>query len=241
MVALFLGLFTLTAAVEFTYDDQAEWLTFSGSQCGGDRQSPINIDTDDVEDDDNSLIKLVFTNYDQDHNGEFENTATNVEFVPDTLDATLTNHLGMYTLMQFHLHWGEDDTEGSEHQVDDEQLAAEIHFVHLKQGPSPSDTAGDTFSVVAVLREARDQAITGTVWEKLNPVPTDFESSITVDDFVYEDLLPSNQDYYQYEGSLTTPLCNETVQWFVLQNTIDTPKTAWICWGMSRKMKRGIS
>ena len=223
MIALSLGVFTLTTAVEFTYDDQTEWLTFTGSQCGGDRQSPINIDTDDVEDDD-SLIKLVFTNYDQQVDGEFENTATNVEFVPDTLDATLTNHLGTYILLQFHLHWGEDDTEGSEHQVDDEQFAAEVHFVHLKQGSSPSDTAGDTFSVVAVLCEARDQAITGTVWEKLSPVPTDFESSITVDDFVYEDLLPTNRDNYQYEGSLTTPLCNETVQWFVLQNTIDIPK-----------------
>ena len=41
-----------TEAVDFSYDNQAEWPTFEGSSCGGNRQSPINVDTDEVEEDD---------------------------------------------------------------------------------------------------------------------------------------------------------------------------------------------
>ena len=37
------------------------------------------------------------------------------------------------------------------------------------------------------------------------------------------DLLPKNLDYYFYEGSLTTPDCDEIVQWFVLKQTISVP------------------
>ena len=214
--------FGVASAVEFNYDDQSVWLTFPGSSCGGNRQSPIDINTDGTEDDDD-FTALKFNDYDVAVDGEFENRATNVEFVPDTLGASIENKFGKYILQQFHFHWGRDDTEGSEHTVDGDQFSAEIHFVHLKESASPSDTAGDTFSVVAVFCKAADIPISG-VWSELSPVPTDFEEENTVEDLIYDDLLPSNRDYYHYEGSLTTPLCNETVQWFVLKNTINIPQ-----------------
>ncbi len=219
---LSLAFISLGAAVEFNYLDQDEWLEFPGSQCGGMRQSPINIDTDDTEENDD-LISLKFPQWNMRVDGEFENKATNVEFVPDELKATFVNNFGTYVVQQFHLHWGKDDTEGSEHRVDNTQSAAEIHFVTLKEGASPTGTAGDTYAVVAVLCEAADIAVSG-IWDKLSPIPTTFESSNPVCDIEYDELLPSNRDYYQYEGSFTTPLCNETAQWFVMKNTIDVPK-----------------
>ena len=208
-------------SAKFNYHDQTAWLKFPGSHCDGKRQSPININTKEVMKS-SDLIALKFDKYDHPVAGEFKNMGTNVEFVPGQTGATLTNHLGTYILKQFHFHWGKGACEGSEHQFDGNQYAAEIHFVHLKQGASPSDTAGDTFSVVAVLCKASDIPISG-VWAKLSPVPTEHEDSHPVSDLVYDELLPENRDYYQYEGSLTTPLCNETVQWFVLKNTIDIP------------------
>ena len=209
-------------SAKFNYHDQTAWLKFPGSNCDGKRQSPININTEEVKKS-SPLIALKFDKYDHPVAGEFTNMGTNVEFVPGQTGATLTNHLGTYILKQFHFHWGKDACEGSEHRVNRKQFAAEIHFVHLKQGASPSDTAGDTLSVIAVLCKATDTPISG-VWDQLSPVPTKHEAKNPISDFVYSDLLPENRDYYHYEGSLTTPLCNETVQWFVLKNTIDIPK-----------------
>ena len=38
------------------------------------------------------------------------------------------------------------------------------------------------------------------------------------------DLFPNNRGYYFYEGSLTTPDCDEIVQWFVFKHTIEVPQ-----------------
>ena len=35
------------------------------------------------------------------------------------------------------------------------------------------------------------------------------------------DLLPADRSYYRFPGSLTTPLCNEGVEWYVMKNPIE--------------------
>jgi carbonic anhydrase len=35
------------------------------------------------------------------------------------------------------------------------------------------------------------------------------------------DLLPTDRSYYRFPGSLTTPLCNEGVEWYVMKNPIE--------------------
>ncbi|XP_046839824.1 carbonic anhydrase 2-like [Xenia sp. Carnegie-2017] len=38
---------------------------------------------------------------------------------------------GTYQLAQFHFHWGNDSTKGSEHTVNGKKYAAELHLVHV--------------------------------------------------------------------------------------------------------------
>ncbi len=38
------------------------------------------------------------------------------------------------------------------------------------------------------------------------------------------DLLPVDRSYYRFPGSLTTPICNEGVQWFVMKHPIEMSK-----------------
>jgi carbonic anhydrase len=38
------------------------------------------------------------------------------------------------------------------------------------------------------------------------------------------DLLPSNHNYYTFDGSLTTPPCTEGVSWYVLETPVSFSK-----------------
>ena len=148
-----------------------------------------------------------------------------MKFVPDSTEpvATLTTHQGTYELQEVVFHWGSTSTGGSEHQVDGEQFAAEIQFVHLKQGASLDDIADDTYSIAAVLCDAVSGMVTG-VWSDFSPVPTVGDPT-PVRSLKYADLLPptTDREYYQYKGSHTTPPYTENVQWYVMQNTIRIP------------------
>ena len=200
------------------------WPLFLGSQCRGLRQSPINTQTAQVNAN-NALFPLTFHNYNEQLDGEFVNVGTTVRFVLNAgAKMAVSNHKGIYDLWRIDFHWGNDETEGSEHRVNGVKYAAEIQFVHLKQGVPPGSTDPDAYSIVSVLaNQVSGTPAANSVWSSLS-VPTQHATSNTVSTSQYDDLLPANRDYYYYEGSFTTPLCTENVQWFVLQNTIDIPE-----------------
>ena len=104
--------------------------------------------------------------------------------------------------------------------------AAEIQFVHLKRCVPPGSTDPDTYFIVSVLADVDSGAprapAAGSVWSTLS-VPKPHATTTSVSGSQYDELLPTNQNYYYYEGSFTTPLCTENVEWFVLKNTINIP------------------
>ena len=165
----------------------------------------------------------MLSRWDEQRQGIFENTGTSVKFTPNEGEsvATTRNSVGMYNVLQFHMHWGQNDNIGSEHVVDDDPASAEIHFVHRKN--SGPDNAGDAFAVVGVMAVAEDMEITG-VWSSLNVEDIQDSDGETSTSVRFSDFLPDDLSYYHYNGSLTTPGCNEIVQWFLLQNTISIPK-----------------
>ena len=188
------------------------------------QMSPINIVTGAVHIN-SSLIPLQFDNqWDVKNNGTFRNIGRRVQFSP-AIPATTTNSLGTYVLNNFHMHWGPEKDEGSEHTIDGERAEMEIHFVHTKQG-ADDITQKDYYAVIAVLAEVDISAPLTGPWEILNvPMVQPINSTeIQVSGIDYNDLLPKNRDYYYYPGSLTAPPCNETVQWFVLKEKITVPR-----------------
>ena len=215
----------VASQLDYNYEDQAAWANLPGSFCGtGRRQSPINIEMASVQESSTLFQNLIFNGYDRMVDGSLANTGHNVQFNPSSSapGASVMNHEGTYNLLQFHLHWGEAQDDGSEHRVNGSQYGAEIHFVH--RSTNASSTAGNALTVVGVFAVA-DSAAPAGIWQQLMPVPTGYGTSSSVTGIRYSDLLPTNRDYYYYEGSLTTPLCNETVQWFVLKDTIQIPES----------------
>ena len=212
---------SMAESADFSYTAQNEWPGICVEGNTG-RQSPINIDTEKVKS--AGLTPLMFS-YDffKEIEGEFENTCQNVEFTPDdSVNAIVSTPVGQYKLLQFHFHWGRKSGEGTEHLVDGRAEEFEIHFVCEQVGGS-DPTAGDALAVIAVRGEVKNIPISG-IFETLDASEiTEVDETIPVSEVVLADLLPKNCDYFFYEGSLTTPDCDEIVQWFVLKYKIQVP------------------
>ena len=219
---------TFTAAtvenIRFFYDRQTEWSGICNANNQA-RQSPIDITTANTETNGN-LIELQFNKWDINVSGVFSNTGQNLQFDLNDTDLVRTrNHLGTYILQQFHMHWGNRTGVGSEHRIDGIQQEMEVHFVHTLEG-TRDKTLRHYYTVIAVLVQADNSLSTSSPpWSIINASSVqEFPMNRSVSAFVLNQLLPATQDYYYYEGSLTTPPCNETVAWFVMKNTIRMPQ-----------------
>jgi len=117
-----------------------------------------------------------------------------------------------YDLVQYHFHTP------SEHAVEGQRSAMEAHFVHAKEGG---------YGVVGVLLSAGPEDAAAPlvdITQNMPPVPGG--PPVQRDDLDARKFLPPTLDYWRYEGSLTTPGCAETVDWFVLRATLAVPASA---------------
>ena len=207
---------------DFSYYDQNLW---SGECNTGQRQSPINIDTNRVEC--RAYLKplLLSHEYYTYISGTWENTGHTVKFTPaNHIKAYMLTPVGTYKLVQVHIHWGQSQRVGSEHLVQGHSADFELHFVHKKVG-AVDQTARDYNAVLSVRGYGTSAAPWTHTLNQLNTIHIEdygYKSIVTIN---LSSLLPTNPflDYFYYEGSLTTPDCNERVQWFVVKNTISVP------------------
>ena len=93
----------------------------------------------------------------------------------------------------------------SEHTVDGESFPAELHLVH-------ADSA-ENLAVVGVLFTLGDP--NAVIQSILNGAPPVGETANTRIDLPAA--LPPDLSYYRYDGSKTTPPCDEPVDWYVLR------------------------
>lgn len=112
-----------------------------------------------------------------------------------------------FDLLQYHFHGP------SEHTIDGRHATGELHLVH-------QNDAGE-LAVVGVFIElgAYNPAFAPIV-DNLPSGPGESVhlENVTVD---IDELLPDDDKYYRYEGSLTTPPCWEDVRWFVMVEPIE--------------------
>ena len=112
-----------------------------------------------------------------------------------------------YALLQFHFH------RLSEHTVRGQPADMEVHLVHR-------DAAGNLAVVGVFLTAGRHNEALQQVWANM---PAEKGEKRLVDRVSVNaaDLLPADESYYSYTGSLTTPPCSEGVRWFVLSRPVE--------------------
>ncbi|XP_051523799.1 carbonic anhydrase 4-like [Myxocyprinus asiaticus] len=228
------------SAVAWCYHEPAcnftTWPKIVSDFCSGSKQSPIDIVTAKVQANSN-LTSFNFTGF-GDNTTFLAITNSGDSVVVKLDDSTMTvdggNLPGMYNSVQFHLHWGNGSSApGSEHTVDGKQFPMELHIVnvHSKYNGNVSsaiasnDTTG--LAVLSFFIEGTNDTSNTKSWKTLTSylsnvtnagdTTTDIMNQITMDSLL------GNVDrtkYYRYQGSLTTPSCNEVVIWTVFKDTI---------------------
>ncbi|XP_034563715.1 carbonic anhydrase 4-like [Notolabrus celidotus] len=227
----------------------SNWPTIPGSHCGGERQSPINIKTEGTVLN-KQLKDFTFTKFDEKHAIKYIiNTGHAVKCVlkDDMLEVSGGGLGHTYSTLQFHFHWGSTshDSEGSEHTVDSHRYPMEMHIVNKRKDLSLEEaiTTPNGLAVLGFFIKASDGTKSGGESEHHEPSPskptsdmdawkklTSYLSHIqnissqadVTEEISIDDLLGNvnRASYYRYNGSLTTPSCNEAVVWTIFKEPV---------------------
>jgi len=196
--------------VHFGYENNEEgpenWknLCEEFSACGGQAQSPINIETNNYKKSD----KLQAINFQYNtSNVDIINNGHTVQFNV-TGDNKIKFNNKNYKLLQFHFH------SLSEHTIDGKHYPAEIHFVHKNNDKD--------YAVISVLiKEGKENELLKKYLDKFPSKNGNFKTDEKLD---LNKLLPKEKNYYYYKGSLTTPPCSEVVSWYLMKSPIEASK-----------------
>jgi carbonic anhydrase len=174
----------------------------------GETQSPIDIETANAVPADLPAFEY---EYEQTEIVVINNGHT-IEMEYDTGSFMRFNER-LYELLQFHFH------SPSEHTIDGENFAMEMHLVHLCGRCLFNNEFGSITVLGVMIREGAHNDALDLFW---NELPAEADSEVHLDRvFNALQILPIDQSSYRYRGSLTTPACGEDVQWLVLQEPIE--------------------
>lgn len=173
----------------------------SYSTCSaGSQQSPVNL-TGAIE------AELPSLAIDWKTGGKMANTGHTIQI--EAAGGTLRRGDETYELLQYHVH------APSEHQVDGKSFPLEIHFVHKHPKTGALGVLG------VFVTPGANHAAFGKLAAAF---PLKAGEHVAVSDLNPADFLPSKLAYWAYEGSLTTPPCNEIVDWMVAAQPIEADK-----------------
>ncbi|KFP30461.1 Carbonic anhydrase 4, partial [Colius striatus] len=216
-------------------EDPRHWYE-TDMACNGNKQSPINIVTKNAVYDKN-LKPLNFEGYDVKGSSKWniENNGHTGKYFKVTFGTFPKIGGGglrrKYKAIEFHLHWGVQDVHqylpGSEHSIDGEKQAMELHIVHIREDVSDIAEAKEVPDGVAVLaffiKAEEENKNYVTLVNELQNVRYKGQKA-QMEPLALSSLLPPEEKlkmYYRYEGSLTTPDCHEGVIWTVFETPVE--------------------
>ena len=167
----------------------------------GNRQSPIHIQTGDAVPGPAEPIEFHYGP----SGGSVVNNGHTIQ-----VDIAGHNYIKVrgtaYKLVQFHFH------HPAEEKVNYKGFAMVAHLVHKNE-------AGQLAVVAVLLDVGANNNFIQKVWTRM-PLDTNDRVQLPDDLLNLNELLPTDQRYYQFMGSLTTPPCTEGVLWQVIKQPV---------------------
>lgn len=195
------------------YNNAGRDWSHSSNVCNGKRQSPIDINLNPTVNCSTRGITVEFTDddiktkIDPDHamkvSGEFATLW--LRQGDDTLE---------YKALQFHMHTP------SEHTINGKYYDAEVHIV-FEIVSDDKDKTDNTLTVLGFLFDhvTEEENTFFKDWNLSGNMDKEFNMNLdSIKDYVKSETI---DEYYNYLGSLTTPKCNEIVNWFVFKNALN--------------------
>lgn len=173
--------------------------------ASGKRQSPINIEESQTLRGPAEPLQFSY----QPSNATVRHDGHTIE-VNVVGDNALTVRGSTYKLVQLHFH------HPAEERVNNQGFAMVVHLLHKNEQGQ--------FAMLAVLLEPGEaNALINKVWTYM-PLDKGDQVPMPTGMLDLNELLPKDQRYYQFFGSLTTPPCTEDVLWLILKQTATASK-----------------
>ncbi len=173
--------------------------------ASGKRQSPVNIEDGNTLQGPAEPVQFAYTP----SNGTVVNNGHTIQ-VDVQGENAITVRGSSYRLLQFHFHTP------SEEQINFKRFPMVAHLVH-------KNSEGQLAVVAVLLEEGATNPLIDKVWTYM---PLDAGDRVRMPTGLLNltELLPTDQRYYQFMGSLTTPPCSEGVLWMVLKKPVSMSK-----------------
>jgi len=171
----------------------------------GKRQSPINIEDGSTLQGPAEPVQFAYSP----SNASVVNNGHTIQ-VDVQGDNSITVRGSNYRLLQFHFHTP------SEEQINYKRFPMVAHLVH-------KNNEGQLAVVAVLLEDGAANPVIDKVWTYM---PLDSGDRVRMPQGLLNltELLPTDQRYYQFMGSLTTPPCTEGVLWMVLKQPVNISK-----------------
>jgi carbonic anhydrase len=171
----------------------------------GKRQSPINIEDGATLQGPAEPVQFAYAP----SNGTVVNNGHTIQ-VDVQGENAITVRGSTYRLLQFHFHTP------SEEQINFKRFPMVAHLVH-------KNNEGQLAVVAVLLDEGAASPFIDKVWTYM-PLDSGDRVRMPAGLLNLSELLPTDQRYYQFMGSLTTPPCSEGVLWMVLKKPVTMSK-----------------
>ncbi|ANK79564.1 MAG: hypothetical protein TEF_01210 [Rhizobiales bacterium NRL2] len=183
-------------------DGPAQWAALSESfaACGGGvQQSPVDIVEPDSVEAELEEIELAW------NAGAAWTVLNNGHTIqvqaPDAGHAVIDGE--RFDLLQFHFH------SPSEHAIDGERWPMEVHFVHAAED--------GRLAVIGVMMSGGGA---NGLFERVMDAAPAAKGEAALGAADARALMPGDDDFFRYQGSLTTPPCSEIVLWSVMEGSV---------------------